>query len=106
MKVKEIEDYLIDYVNQNYEYHHKEKALKEFDAVHEKFSLDDIQHLGVILNDYPDYDHCLFKVSSDQFFLKFGLSRSYLLSASKKDIHKIAKALHKFFGKFKLEGKD
>ena len=103
MTVKEIEDYLIDYINQNYEYHHKEKALEEFDKVHEKFPLDDIQHIGFIINDYPDYDHCLFRLSDSNFFFKFGLSRSYLLSASKKDIHKIAKALYKLFGKCKRE---
>ena len=103
MTVKEIEEFLVDYTKREFEYRHKEKALEEFDRVHEKFTLDEISNIGFIIGEYPDYDHCLFKLSGNQFFLKFGLNREYMLSASKKDIHKIAKALHKLFGKFKIE---
>ena len=103
MKLKELEKFLNDYIEQSNEYHHKEEALKEFDKIHEKFTLDEIQHIGFIINDYPEYDHCLFKVSSSEFFFRVGFARSYLLSLSKKDIHKLAKCLYKLFGKIKIK---
>lgn len=97
MKIKEMEECLLRYIEENNEYHHKENALKEFDTIREKFKLDDIQHIGFIVNDYPDYDHCLFKVMDDNFFIKIGFNRAYLLSLSKKDLHRLAKGLRGLF---------
>ena len=108
MKIKEMEECLLSYIKDNTEYHHKENALKEFDTIREKFKLDDIQHIGFIINDYPNYDHCLFKVMDDNFFVKFGFNRAYLLSLNKKDLHKLAKGLCVLFNGLHLskENKD
>ena len=106
MQVKEIEKRLSDYIDSKEVYNHKDNALKEFDKIRETCSLDDVSNISFIIQDYPDYDHYLFKLTDKTFFLKFGLSKDYLKSLSKKDIHKLAKGLHKFFGRFRLtEGK-
>ena len=101
MKLKEIEQMLLDYISLNTNYNHRENALKEFDKVREKFKLDDLVHIGYIINDYPKEDHFLIKLSDKHYFFKVGLNRSYLESLSKKDIHKIAKTLYDLFGKNK-----
>lgn len=93
---------LLNYVSLNTAYNHRENALKEFDKVREKFKLDDLVHIGFIINDYPKEDHFLIKVSNDQYFFRVGLTRSYLQKLSKKDIHKIAKSLYSLFGKCHL----
>ena len=102
MKLNEIEEMLLDYVSSNTAYNHKENALKEFDKVREKFKLDDLIHIGFIINDYPKEDHFLIKASNDQYFFRVGLTRSYLKMLSKKDIHKIAKSLYHLFGECNL----
>lgn len=103
MTTKQIEQKLLEYIDLQETYDHKENALKEFDKIREKFLLDDLIHIGFIVNDYPDFDHLLLKVDGNGFFLKFGLSREYLKSLSKKDLHKLARGLHGLFGKFKLK---
>ena len=103
MKIKEVEECLLEYIKENNEYHHKEKALKEFGNIREKFKLDDVSHIGFIINDYPNYDHFLLKVMDDNFFIKIGFNRDYLLSLSKKDLHRLAKGLCALFNDLHLK---
>lgn len=97
MTVKEIEQKLLEYVELQETYNHRKNALEEFDKVREKFTLDEISHIGFIINDYPEYDHFLIKLSNENSFIHLGFSKTYLKSLSKKDIHKVAKAICKFF---------
>lgn len=104
MTVKEIEKVLIEYIELNFDYHHKENALKELGKLTKDKDVNCCSNIRFIVNDYPNYDHFLLKLNDDNFFLKFGLSREYLKSLNKKDIHRLAKGLHSFFGQFRLVG--
>ena len=104
MTIKDIENSLINYINLNTTWNYKENAWKEFDKVREKFELDDLKSICFIIDDYPNFDHLLFRITDEKnFFIKFGLSREYLKSLSKKDIHKVAKSLYSFFKGFNLK---
>jgi len=103
MTIKEMEQKLIEYIDSPYICNHRENALKEFDMIREKFPLDDLVHIGFIIDNYPKYDHCLWELYDDNFFLRVGLNHDYLKKLTKEDIHKLAKDLYKLFGQYKLE---
>ena len=103
MTIKEIEEKLLEYLEQDTSYHHKEKATEELGKVREKFTLDEVSHIAFIVGDYPSYDHFLIKLANNNFFFRVGLSKEYLKSLSKKDLHQVAKSMHELFGNFKLE---
>ena len=105
--IKEFEKLITDYLNDPTRYEHKKKAWQEFDKLRPTIKLDDLVNIGFIINDYPDKDHLLLKLTNgDQFFLKMGIYREYLEKFNKKDIHTLAKALHSFFGQFNLANED
>jgi len=105
--IKEFEKLITDYLNNPTRYEHKSKAWKEFDNLRKTTKLDDLANIGFIINDYPDKDHLLLRLTNDyQFFFKMGFYREYLEKLNKKDIHTLAKAIHSFFGQFNLANKE
>lgn len=103
MTIKEIEEKLKEYLEQNTNYNYRKNAIEELGKVREKFTLDDVSHIAFIVGDYPKYDHFLLKLEDNNFFLRLGLSKEYLKSLSKKDLRQVAKAIHSMFGQFKLK---
>lgn len=107
IKIKEFEKLITDYLKDPTQYEHKKKAWQEFDKLRPTVKLDDLANIGFIINDYPDKDHLLLRLTNDdQFFLKMGFYREYLEKLSKKDIHTLAKAIHAMFGQFHLADKE
>ena len=103
MKLKEIESKLIEYIELDEKFEHRENALKEFEEIRKKFKLSKVYNIGFIIDEYPKYDHFLCKVDNDDYFFKIGFNRKYLKSLSKKDVHSLAKKLWKMFRKFELK---
>ena len=96
-KAKEIEKALLDYAKDNTTYHHKEKALREINAV----GLRSTSHIAFIVEDYPDYDHILIKGDNEKnWFVRIGFNKEYLQSLSKKEIHILATNLATMFEDF------
>lgn len=105
--IKQFEKLIIDYLNNPTRYEHKKKAWQEFDKLRPTVQLDDLANICFIINDYPEKDHLLLKLTNDnQFFLKIGFYREYLEKLGKKDIHTLAKGIHSFFGQFNLANDD
>ena len=103
MNKKKIEDFLFNYIKGSYEYHYKEKALKEIENIEEKTNLY-ISNIKYIVDDYPDYDHFAFNIYNKTCFIKLGFSREHLLKLSEKEIHKIAKKLYRTLSSIRAEG--
>lgn len=94
MSLEELIKAFNDYITEEPEYKHKEKALQEFDKVREKFTLDELQHIGFIVNDYPKQDHLLIKIGDDDsIFIRIGISRNWLVK-NKQDIPTIAGGIY------------
>ena len=106
MTIKEIEKKLIEYKNSNKTYHHREKACDELGKIRTKVKLEELPNVCFIIDNYPKYDHFLFRLTDNNFFLHFGLSYEYINKLSKKELHQVAKSLHDMFGKFKLYNED
>lgn len=102
MTVKQIEQLLLDYIKQNHNENRKENALKELKMFDNEFKSKNLSNILFIVGNYPQYNHFLFKVECNDFFMNIGLSNNYLKSLNKKDIHKLAKGLHSIFYKLEL----
>lgn len=97
MTVKEIEQLLLDYIKQNHDENRKENALKELKMFGDEFKVKNLSNTLFIVDNYPQYNHLLFKLGWDDFFMNIGLSDNYLKSLDKKEIHKLAEGLHSIF---------
>ena len=99
MTVQQIEQLLLDYIKENHDENRKENALKELEVFNDEFKVKNLSNTLFIVNNYPQYNHLLFKLEWDDFFMNIGLSDNYLKSLNKKEIHKLAKGLHSIFYK-------
>lgn len=96
--VKEIEEKLNDYLNDDSERNYKKNALNEYKKIRTFFDEDDVSNILTIIEEYPDYDHLLFKVTNGRrSFIKMGFSRAMLKSLDRKGIHRLAKGLRSSF---------
>lgn len=96
--VKEIEEKLNDYLNDDSARNHKKNALDEYKKIRAFFEEDDVSNILSIIEEYPDYDHLLFKITNGRSsFIKIGFSKDMLKSLDKKGIHRLAKGLRSSF---------
>ena len=94
MTIKEIEEMLIEYKNSNETYHHREKAYEELGKLNKESILNELPNVCFIVENYPKYDHFLFRLADDNFFVHFGLSHEYINKLNKKELHQVAKSIH------------
>lgn len=109
MTIKQIESLLVEYKKSTTAYQRREKALEELKKIRMTPLIQEMPNVCFIVDNYPKYDHFLFRLIDDNFFLYFGLSRDYINRLNKKELHQVAKAIHQMFGQFNLyneEGND